>query len=327
MISPCRRGFTLIELLVATAVVGVLVGSLLPAIQAARAAARRGTCGNQLRQLALAAHGYHTAHRTFPPGLDQKQVAWSPQYRGNSLFTFLLPYLEEGHLLSDWNYEFPLQNTLGGSDAPAAAVLPGLLCPADFLPANPVVVAGRSYGMTSYGGNGGTRSSHPEHATADGIFHTTGPASEPWPDQEPVTLAMITDGTSRTTLFGERSHEDPNYETFAAAYWADSIIYLGRWAAIGGRKRIADVTMSAFAPMNYRLSFAFANREQAVPPLVSRLAFAEYEDLRTSAFGSSHPALANFAFADGSVRPLHETLDPAALKALCTRAGQEIIVD
>ncbi len=318
-----RRAFTLVELLVVTAIIGTLMALLLPAVQASREAARRVKCANHLKQLALAAHGYHVARGTFPPGLEQVEVAASPRYRGTSVMTYLLPHLEQGNLLQDWDYEAPLQNTEGGRSARSATVLPVLLCPSEPIAENPVVISGRYYGMTNYGGNGGRRSYYPDSATCDGIFHTTGPASHPEPDQQPVSEAMVRDGGSNTVLFGERSRRDRNLETFAGFHWAESPKYLGRWAAIGGRKRIADVTMSAWVPINYQTPVSYQRRHEADPPLRNSRDFEIYEDRRKCAFGSSHPHGANFALVDGSVRFLRESLPLETLRALCTRSGGE----
>ena len=323
MRSP--RGFTLVELLVVIAVIGMLLALLLPAVQAAREAARRIQCANHLKQLGLGAHGFHDSHGEFPPGLDQFEAPSSPRYRGTSVFTFLLPHLELGTLLADWDYEFPLNNAYGGTTARAATVLPLLLCASDQVAENPIVRSGRYYGMTSYGGNGGTRSFDPAVATCDGIFHTTGPASEPKPGQLPVSLSMVTDGSSQTILFGERNHHDPNFETFAARSWSDSLNGLGRWAAIGGRKSIADVTMSAFVPINYQMPVDFDHRGEATPPVSSSRDFFIHEQRRMCAFGSSHPGGANFALADGSVRFLAESLPLDTLQALCTRNSRDLI--
>ena len=106
------RGLTLVELLVVIAVIGMLLALLLPAVQAAREAARRIECANNLKQLCLGAHGFHDTHGAFPPGLDQFEASSSPRYRGTSVFTFLLPYLELGTLLADWDYEFSAEQRL-----------------------------------------------------------------------------------------------------------------------------------------------------------------------------------------------------------------------
>ena len=101
-----------------------------------------------------------------------------------------------------------------------AKTLPVLVCPSEALDQNPILFQGWWCGLTSYGGNGGTRSYFPASATADGIFHTTGSAAEPNPTQRAIRLRDITDGTSKTLLLGERNHDDPNFETFAALNWA-----------------------------------------------------------------------------------------------------------
>jgi len=316
-------GFTLVELLVVIAIIGVLIALLLPAVQAAREAARRIQCTNHLKQIALAAHNYHAAYSTFPPGLNQFEFAVSPRFRGTSLFVALLPYLEQENVVAGWDYNIPTNNALGGASARTAAVIAVLVCPSDRIAKNPLEKNGEFYGMTSYGGNGGRRSYYPNFATTDGMFHTTGPASHPQPNQQPVRLEMVTDGTSNTLFFGERSHRDANYETFARVYWTDPLQYLGTWAAVGGRKRIGDVTMSGYAPINYRLPFDYTHRSQANPPLASSANFSYYEDLRVCAWGSEHSGGANFAFVDGSVRFLAESLPLVTLQALSTREGGE----
>ena len=316
-------GFTLVELLVVIAIIGVLIAMLLPAIQAARESARRIQCSNNLKQLALAAHNYHAGFGTFPPGLNQFQYASSPRFRGTSLFVFLLPHLEQQNVVENWDYAAPLNNTQGGTNSREAAVLGELVCPSDQIAENPWRDGSRCRAMTSYGGNGGTRSYYPDFAGADGVFHTTGPAAMPDPDQQPVRQGMIRDGTSHTLFFGERSHEDANFETFANHNWTDSLQGVGSWAAIGGHKRIRDVTLSAHAPINYRLPFDFQNRASANPPIGNT--FDYYEDLRMCAWGSNHPGGANFALADGSVRFISEELPLVTLQALSTRDGKEVI--
>lgn len=318
------RGFTLVELLVVIAIVAGLLTCLLPAVQASRAAARRVGCASNLRQVSLASLSYHESHESLPPGLEQHRSKWAPQFRGTSVFTYLLPHLEQGSILRDWNFDSPLVNTEGGEKSRSASVIEVYLCPSDRLVENPIHVADRFYGMTSYGGNGGVRSYDPTLATCDGLFHTSGPASEPKPGQLPVTLAMVRDGTSQTILFGERRHDDRHLETFAKEYWAESLKYLGRWAAIGGRKRIGDVTMSAFVPINYEIPMSFKDRLRFDASLSTSRDFLEYEDKRKCAFGSNHAGGANFSFADGAVRFLDDSLALSILQALCTRSGREV---
>jgi prepilin-type N-terminal cleavage/methylation domain-containing protein/prepilin-type processing-associated H-X9-DG protein len=315
--------FTLVELLVVIAIIGVLVALLLPAVQSAREASRRSQCANHLHQLSAAAHNYHSARREFPHGLNQFEVNASPRFRGTSLFTYLLPFIEEGQLLSGWDYQFPMKNSDGGPTARTATVVRLFLCPSDLLEKNPVDVAGRWYGLTSYGGNGGTRSVQPELSLADGTFHTTGPASEPQLNQRPVRIKDITDGSSHTLLLGERSHHDLNLPSFIYQSWGESLDYLGRWAAIGGRQRIGDVTMSAYAPINYRIPFTYENRSGANPPADTSQEFNEYMDRRFCAYGSEHPSGANFALADGSVRFVADALPQDLLRSISTRAGGE----
>ncbi len=293
-------GFTLVELLVVIAIIGILIALLLPAVQAARESSRRTQCNNQLKQLGLAAHNFLDVRKAFPPGVYQLQnhpVTGAPfpmpRFRGVSLFVHLLPYLERDQLHDGWDYIDPLTNTAGGLGSPTSRVLPNLVCPSDQIPRNPVenLSSGRWYGITSYGGNGGRRSfsftATPPMSlnTADGIFHSTGPGSEPVRDQKPVLVADVLDGTANTVLFGERNHIDPNYDTYARATpprASEPMGEWGWWAPSGGRLAVGDVTMSAFAPINFRI--ALPDGAPGAPATLGVL-----EDMRVCAFGSNHP--------------------------------------
>jgi prepilin-type N-terminal cleavage/methylation domain-containing protein/prepilin-type processing-associated H-X9-DG protein len=322
-------GFTLIELLVALAIVGLLAAILLPSIQASREAARRTQCMSQLRQLGLATASHVEAKGHFPPGVEQWYFSSSVSHRGIPLFAFLLPYLEEANALVAWDYDDPINNANQGPRSNTAVVLPLLVCPADDIRQNPIVVPGRNwvYALTSYGGNGGTRSYFPQQSTADGIFHTTGEASEPRNFQRPVSPREVSDGLSRTLLFGERSHVDVNYKTFNDAGWGEPLEQQGWWGASTSRKMVGHVTMSAHAPINYELPFPFAARNGQSPPAASFADFAHYSDLRMCAYGSGHPGVANFCFADGSTRFLATQTDLAVLRALSTRSAAEVGAD
>jgi prepilin-type N-terminal cleavage/methylation domain-containing protein len=91
--NPSRRGFTLVELLVVMAIVGVLIGLMLPAIQRIRHAAMRAQCANNLKQIGLAAHQHHDANKVFPAGVRANKG--KDPYRYASWLTFLLPYVEQ----------------------------------------------------------------------------------------------------------------------------------------------------------------------------------------------------------------------------------------
>jgi prepilin-type processing-associated H-X9-DG protein len=130
----------------------------------------------------------------------------------------------------------------------------------------------------------------------------------------------ITDGLSATLLFGERSHVDANYQTFNDAGWGEPLHQQGWWGASTSRKMIGHVTMSAFAPINYRQPFSYAERAGQNPPADSFSEFQQYVDRRLCAYGSEHVAGANFCFADGSIRFLHSGTEIDVLTALSTRA-------
>src|SRR4051812_26252359 len=115
-----RRGFTLIELLVVIAIIAILIGMLLPAVQKVRQAAARSQCQNNLKQIALAAHDYHSAAERFPPGVYQLSFAAAPKYRGVTVFVYLLPFLEQEPLYSGWDMTDPLNNTSGGAGSKTA---------------------------------------------------------------------------------------------------------------------------------------------------------------------------------------------------------------
>jgi prepilin-type N-terminal cleavage/methylation domain-containing protein len=326
LFSAQRRrltAFTLVELLVVIAIIGILIALLLPAIQAARESSRRSQCQNNLRQIGVATLAYESSRREFPPGVEQKSFPTSPVYRGSSLFVHVLPHIEEADVQQLWDFVDPFKNTSGGRSALTATVLAVLVCPSDVVDQNPVQDQSRWYALTSYGGNGGTRSYFPAEATVDGMFHTTGPASEPQPSQATVLVKDITDGTSHTLLFGERSHEDPNLEQFAEKNWIQSLKLWGWWGPSGARKAIGHVTMSATVPINYRIPFGSAGASQADPPVTDSLSLNPYGELRLCAYGSSHLGGANFVMADGSGVFLGDSTELNVLRSMSTRAAAD----
>jgi prepilin-type N-terminal cleavage/methylation domain-containing protein/prepilin-type processing-associated H-X9-DG protein len=307
-----RRGFTLIELLVVVAIIAVLIGLLLPAVQKVREAASRARCLNNLKQIALAAHNYHDAYQKFPMGWHQPAIVDGRPNGGANLWIGLLPYFEQDNLYRRWDNDDNRNNVAGETNAVQAQVIKLLLCPSDPLP-QPVVYFNAPiaqpwtwgyYGISSYGGNGGTRSFafDTSRVPQDGIFFR----------DSSVCLPGVTDGSSNTFLFGERYHRDPQFDIQQALFPPPTgpFALMGRWACIAGPGTLAMVELSTPVPINYQ-----------VPPGGD---LSTLED-RACAFGSGHPGGANFAFADGSVRFVSESIPLLTLRALSTRAGDEVV--
>lgn len=325
IMARSRRAFSLIELLVVIAIIAVLIALLLPAVQQAREAARRTQCKSQLKQIGLALHHYEGTHNCFPPGQIRLQFSSQPRVRGWSMFVQLLPHFDQAPLFNEWDFANPLANETEGN---TAVVLPVLICPSETVSQNPYTKpSGARYALTSYGGNGGTQS-HPPAATAgDGLFAGSGPLiTTPLTVQHGlVRIRDVTDGTTNTLLFGERSHTDRNYDTFFAnGYATNPMNGWGFWAPSGGQLGLTDVTMSSFAPINYRLPFDFANRPGSIGSAAAFDSSAESIQ-RLNAFGSQHTGGAHAALVDGSVRFLSENIDAGVLRSLSTRAAGEVV--
>jgi prepilin-type N-terminal cleavage/methylation domain-containing protein/prepilin-type processing-associated H-X9-DG protein len=317
----CKKsgGFTLVEVLVVITIIAVLIGMVLPAVQQARSAANRMSCTNNLRQLGIAAQHFESDQRKFPTGGHLPVMVGDRPTGGTNLWIELLPYFEQQNLYNNWNYNDNRANVARGRDATEDQVIQILVCPSDFLPETVVEVTAAVwrapawcrgfYGMNSYGGNAGTRSvdTGPPPAfpgiSRDGIFFL----------DSCVRPAEISDGSSNTFLFGERYHRDLEYghRQPEVEPGIDSISHVGKWgfvAAPGGI--MGNVTLHTAAPINYM-----------VPPGGDLSTVAN----RFSAFGSGHPGGANFAFADGSVHFVKDSISPRALRALSTRRGVELV--
>jgi prepilin-type N-terminal cleavage/methylation domain-containing protein len=312
-----RRAFTLIELLVVIAIIAILIALLLPAVQQAREAARRAQCKNGLKQIGLAVHNYESTHSCLPPGQIRVQFAAMPKFRGWSMFVQLLPYLDQAPLYNKWNFNDPLDNE---SSLRTAAVVPVLTCPSDVVPANPYTKtpSGAQYAITSYGGNGGTKSHPPTDNAGNGMFGPTGPATPSFPL---VRLRDVSDGLSNTLMLGERNHTDRNFDTYFGTGAMNPMNGWGFWAPSGGQFGLTDVTMSSFSKINYLLPF-----NATTNPIASQTTFDATPEviLRLNAFGSMHSGGAQFAMGDGSSRFISENVSQAILVGASTRAGNEV---
>ena len=241
------------------------------------------------------------------------------------MFVKIIPYLELPALYNQWDFANPLANEANGN---TGFVLPMLVCPSATLDRNPFVkTSGARYALTSYGGNGGTQSHPPASTSGDGMFAGTGPVitTPPTVQHGLVRMRDVTDGTTNTILIGERSHLDPNYDTFfAGGYSQNPMGGWGYWAPSGGQVALTDITMSSFGPINYRLPFNFANKPGSISS--SSTFDASQESIRRlCAFGSQHNGGAQVALVDGSVRFLSENVEQSTFRSLSTRGGGEVI--
>ncbi len=206
-----RFGFTLIELLVVIAIIAILLGLLLPAVQKVRESAARAQCQNNLKQMGLALHNYHDANRTLPPGYSASVPyvdGRSDTVPGWGWAAYILPYLEQDNLYHQFNWSQPVQNFSG-----VQSMLKLYLCPSDIYPTVPFAVP-TAFGATvavaapcSYAACCGGDESDTADPTGLGAFYRN----------SQTRLTDITDGTSQTTLIGERACAN------ALGVWAGAI--------------------------------------------------------------------------------------------------------
>jgi prepilin-type N-terminal cleavage/methylation domain-containing protein/prepilin-type processing-associated H-X9-DG protein len=301
-----RAGFTLVELLVVIAIIGVLVALLLPAVQAAREAARRTQCYNNVKQLGLALHMYLDARRTFPPGHLETGTD-GPSYRHQlSWLALCLPYLEERNVAD----LIKLSDIVPGTNAhqnnlfkPAGKNLIGtFMCPSD-----PIGQMSTDWAPTNYLGNQGTVCDC-RGPSCGGMFgHGTY-----------FKIAKITDGTSKTIAIGETLKGDLDTTTLADNYIfsssADANNIDGCQAFASNTADRATVWLGG-QPHTNMFSTARSPNDARVD------CKGPSNGCTNFATRSAHAGGATVAFADGSVHFLADEMDSTVIQALGTRAA------
>jgi prepilin-type N-terminal cleavage/methylation domain-containing protein/prepilin-type processing-associated H-X9-DG protein len=315
-----RRGFTLIELLVVISIIAVLIALLLPAVQSAREAARRAQCINNLKQLGLAAHNYLSSNQVFPHGIMwQRDGSGMGNYcwTSGSCLVALSQYFEQGALFNATNFSVNMYNAPNTTTSGAGIAI--LWCPSDPKVADmytyPVGTLGTlpnnvlPMHYTSYGANSGEFFIRDSRGAAinPNSCESIGADSTPGEQQmngvvyylSHVPLQSITDGTSNTFAFAERAHGKlPAVDINCWNWWTSG--------------NYGDTMFTTFFGMNTFQKSPF--NVNLGPVCVTRTGPDEF----VSAPSSFHPAGANFAMCDGSVRFVKDSvsswqIDPATI--------------
>lgn len=305
-----RTAFTLIELLVVIAVIGILVGLLLPAVQSAREAARRMSCGNNLKQIGLAMHNYDDVQGTLPPTALGIRVGASSQgpvnMAGLTSFVAILPYLEQGSLYQEFDLS---ANSFAPQNETAAQKTPEVyLCPSMSLPDS----GGGPQGYGSYAVSTGTkkyRNQMHDGAIVDAmnVFRSERtnagiPSNQSWMSAVDVDDIAGADGTSHTMLVGEFGVQRRETSSLPFPFPGAGGEAAGRWAA----SYPYNSTASVFGTFNAKT--------------ISIFDIPSYESFR-----GPHAAGVQFVLSDGSVRMLTDSVDATTLRQLAARNDGEII--
>ena len=320
--SHRRNGFTLVELLVVIAIIGILVGLLLPAVQAAREAARRTQCTNNLKQIGLAMHNYHDTYPkgVLPPGFQcLTEPAPGDRLHGPWAWgAYILPFSEQESLADQLSIgENDLFTARSVAGEGANKVLDFYVCPSDPHPdlndQRTIWVANSSKVATSnYVGNAGTLpisgwmahscQSFDTPAKKATAFETTNGVLFP---RSGIRFRDITDGTANTALVGERDYQDPHHGNHEAAVWSGHHISYANFA-------YNVVTTSI--PIN-----SGSEGEANGPDGSGDWWDGKYSAEDTDSWSSQHPGGAQFVRCDGSVNFVSETIDNDTFDNFCNR--------
>lgn len=312
------RGLTLVELLVVIAIVATLLGLLLPAVQRAREAARCLQCGNHLKQIGIALHGYHGVYGRFPAGNfaktagvcpgGQRPGVDCPSEDGANWMILLLPYLEERSLCA--TYDFRSYNEAAQNSVVGETRVETYVCPSDI-------------------------------ATGDKVVPTFGPAAA-WSLNRAYMPGSYRGVSGRSD---GRRYLDWSLDTGYPHHWRGPLHMVG---TLGFREeRIADIrdgtsntlmvgesTTTTNLPLRtlWAYSYAFYSLSATTPQ--ARTLYGNYDRCRAESgvglslpcrrgWGSQHPSGCNFLLCDGSVRPIRRDVDVNLFARLGSIAGSE----
>lgn len=296
--SLYRKGFTLVELLVVIAIIAILIALLIPAVQKVREAANLATCNNNLKQIGIAIHNYHDVQKAMPPSrVGPQHATW---------FVVILPYLEQSSLFAQWDLTQPYYMQ---TVAVQQAQVPQYYCPSRRLPMLSTQFEVSSTGLPDtlehpgalgdYACNGGqffnsivdNPACRGAMCYADSQVNGSGQLTR---SVSQTSIGSILDGTSNTFLVGEK-HAPRTKWGQGGASWGDGSIYNGNFPR--NFSRIAGGTSSF-------------NLGQGPDDLAGPW---------HCKFGSFHPGICQFLFADGHVTSLSNSTDYLVLQGLAVR--------
>jgi prepilin-type N-terminal cleavage/methylation domain-containing protein/prepilin-type processing-associated H-X9-DG protein len=302
---PARScGFTLIELLVVIAIIAILIALLVPAVQKVREAAARTQCSNNLKQIALACHGFHDAYKTLPRnGMPPSMPAGDPGCCGPtqpywSFLARILPYIEQGTV---YIQGVDTNQTIQNSPGVYGTNIPAYFCPSDGAKGlgfrgNTANLETINSSLSNYKGvngqcwtQGGTWNNPVvTPANCDGLIRGDGIFSRgDYQFRTTLRLTSITDGTSNTFMVGE---DIPEYDAHVAWFYSNG--------ALG---------------------------TCAIPPNYNEGVAGWWDWPNVYSFRSRHPGGLQFAFADGTVHFIQQSIALTTYRALSTIAGNEVV--
>ena len=290
-----NQGFTLIELLVVIAIIAILIALLLPAVQQAREAARRSTCKNNLKQVAIALHNYHDTHRTFPIGAAINGGCTG--YSGSHMFSWgvhILPFIDQANLYNNLNFSgstpFVPQNFTSST---CLSTVQPYLCPSNPHPDVVVNRAGAFAGALPDGMGrtdlGGVADSINWKCSTAGVRPTTRGNGVLFGISS-VKFRDIVDGTSNTLLVGEVTGS------------------------------LSSTGLNGNTYTGYDV-FDTSNGINSIDTVPGGGTFA----FRPQGFSSYHVGGCHFVLCDGAVRFISENVDQGTLAGISTRAGGEVV--
>ncbi|MCE9566300.1 MAG: DUF1559 domain-containing protein [Planctomycetes bacterium] len=300
------HGFTLIELLVVIAIIAILIGLLLPAVQKVREAAARMKCSNNLKQVAIGMHNYHSSYGQFPPGTlyaggQFPGYVFSANNNEMSWVTFLLPYLEQQALFAkvDYNRNMGEPSPANGAfdnSLVAKTALPTMVCPSD-LPETSMVYGSWTRGnyVANYG-IGPYVSVHTNPTAANSVPGGQGPIGV----NGKLPIEQITDGSSNTALLSELIRSSGN-DFRGMMHYPEGPLYMHNYTP---NDLTPDLTRTGCTTI------------PVAPCTAAHNAWNDRNIILTAR--SRHVGGVNMALCDGSVRFVTNSVPSATWKALGT---------